>query len=169
MAGFGASYATVSLSCTIPAFLVAVASTFEQADAASGLAAFGAYAAGMAAVLATLTVAVALARGALVARLRGVLPHVQKLAGGLLAVAGAYVAYYGYYDIRLGWGGDVASGPVDTVGRWSGIVTGWIDSLGNGPTVAAAAVLVVTTVVVVTRPRRVRPSGDDPREPKPTP
>ena len=71
MVGFGASFATVSLSCTIPAFLVAVASTFEQNDPASGLAVFGAYTAGMAAVLGALTVALALARGAFVARLRG--------------------------------------------------------------------------------------------------
>ena len=165
MAGFGASCATVSLSCTIPAFLVAVASTFEQADAASGLAAFGAYTAGMAAVLGTLTVAVSLARGALVTRLRRVLPHVQKAAGVLLAVAGAYVAYYGYYDIRLEQGDDVSGGPVDAVGRWSGTVTRWAHDLGNGPVLAAGVCLLVAAVVLVVRRRRVRATEDEPRDP----
>lgn len=137
MAWFGVSFAIVSLSCTIPAFLVAVASTFEDADPASGMAVFGAYTAGMAAVLGTLTVAVALAQGALVTRLRRALPHVQRLAGSLLAVAGAYVAYYGWYDIRTQQGRDVPTGPVDAVGDWSGQVTTWVDGLGNGPIVVA--------------------------------
>ncbi len=161
MAGFGASYATVSLSCTIPAFLVAVASTFEQADAASGLAAFGAYTAGMAMVLGTLTVAVALAQGALVRRLRRVLPHVQKAAGALLAIAGAYVAYYGYYDIRLAQGRSVPSGPVDAVGRWSGSVTRWVDGLGNGPVLAAGAGLLVVAAFLIARRRRGHRSDDE--------
>ena len=162
MASFGASYATVSLSCTIPAFLVAVASTFEEADTASGLAAFGAYTAGMTAVLGTLTVAVALAQGALINRLRRVLPHVQKAAGVLLAVAGAYVAYYGYYDIRLEQGRTVPSGPIEAVGRWSGTVTRWIDDLGNGPVLAAGCGLLLTAAgLFVAHRRRVRRRKDE--------
>ncbi len=159
MAWFGASFAIVSLSCTIPAFLVAVASTFEQADAASGLAVFAAYTAGMAAVLGTLTVSMALAQGALVARLRQVLPHVQRAAGGLLAVAGAYVAYYGWYDIRIEQGRSVPTGPIDAVGDWSGRVTAWVDGLGNPPLLLAGAALVVLALGA----RRHRASGAAPR------
>jgi len=156
MVWFGASYATVSLSCTIPAFLVAVASTFEQSDAASGFAAFVAYAAGMVTVLATLTVAVALARGALVARLRRVLPHVQQAAGGLLAVAGAYVAYYGWYDIRTERGQRVPTGPIDAVGEWSGSATRWVSDLGNGPVLAVGIAMVGITLGLVLRHRSTR-------------
>ncbi len=154
MIGFGASFAIVSLSCTIPAFLVAVASTFDQADPASGLAVFGAYTAGMAAVLGTLTVAVALARGALVNRLRRVLPHVQHLAGALLCAAGAYVAYYGWYDIQLERGRLVPTGPVDAVGAWSGRATEWVDGLGNGPILALGGGLALGSVVLAARHRR---------------
>lgn len=39
---FGVSYATVDLSCTIPAFLVAVVSTFTDSGAESGVLVFGA-------------------------------------------------------------------------------------------------------------------------------
>ena len=158
MAWFGASFATVSLSCTIPAFLVAVVSTFEQGDTAAGLAVFAAYSAGMAAVVGTLTVAMALAQRALVARIRRALPYVQRVAGALLAAAGAYVAYYGWYDIRLEQGRTVPTGPIDAVGQWSGSVTGWVDGLGNGPILALAAALTVTAVVVAV-PRRGNVAG----------
>lgn len=154
MAWFGASFAIVSLSCTIPAFLVAVVSTFEQGDAAAGMAVFAAYTAGMAAVLGALTVAMALAQRALVARVRRALPYVTRVAGALLAVAGAYVAYYGWYDIRLAQGRSVPTGPIDAVGQWSGSVTGWVDGLGTGPVVAAGAALVLAAVVLVGRPGR---------------
>jgi len=165
MVGFGASFATVSLSCTIPAFLVAVASTFEQNDPASGLAVFGAYTAGMAAVLGALTVAVALARGAFVARLRGALPHVQKVAGGLLCVAGAYVAYYGWYDIQLERGGSAPTGPVDAVGDWSGRVTAWVDGLGNGPVLVTGIALAAVAIAVTLRRRPTPPTPEAEQDP----
>ena len=168
MAWFGVSFAIVSLSCTIPAFLVAVASTFEDADPASGLAVFGAYTAGMAAVLGTLTVAVALAQGALVARLRRALPHVQRVAGSLLAVAGAYVAYYGWYDIRTEQGRDVPTGPVDAVGDWSGRVTTWVDGLGNGPIVVTGLVLASIGLGLAAGRRGRRGAREDPT-PAPVP
>jgi hypothetical protein len=161
MAWFGASFATVSLSCTIPTFLIAVVSTFERGDALAGLAVFGAYTAGMAAVLGTLTVGMALAQGALVARLRGVLPHVQRIAGSLLAVAGAYVAYYGWYDIRTEQGRNVPTGPIDAVGEWSGRATEWVDGLGNGPIVLAGAALAAVAIGLRATRRRPDPSGAD--------
>ncbi len=169
MVWFGASFATVSLSCTIPAFLVAVASTFEQADAASGLAVFGAYTAGMAAVLGTLTVAVALAQGRLVTRMRRLLPYVQQAAGALLAVAGAYVAYYGWYDIRLEQGDSVPTGPVDAVGEWSGIVTRWVDDLGNGPVLVAGGIVLSAGVLLALHRRRAGRAGDPPTPAAPSP
>jgi hypothetical protein len=158
MAWFGASFATVSLSCTIPTFLIAVVSTFEQGEAVAGLAVFGAYTAGMAAVLATLTVAMALARRTLVTRLRAVLPYVQRTAGSLLAVAGAYVAYYGWYDIRTEQGRTVPTGPIDAVGSWSGRVTEWVDRLGNGPLVAAGAGFAALSILIAVLRRRPDPT-----------
>jgi len=59
---FGVSYATVSLSCTLPVFLTAVAATFGESSLLAGMVGFVAYALGMGAVLMALTLAVALAR-----------------------------------------------------------------------------------------------------------
>ena len=58
---YGASYATVSLSCTLPVFLAAVATTFEDASFLSGMAVFVAYALGMGTVLTGLAVAMVVA------------------------------------------------------------------------------------------------------------
>jgi cytochrome c biogenesis protein CcdA len=151
---FGVSYAVVSLSCTIPAFLVAVVGTFSDEDPVSGLFVFLAYTAGMAAVLVVLTVVVALARQGLLARIRRVLPYVNVTAGGLAVLAGGYVAYYGYYEIRIDHGGDPAQGPIRTVGDWSGSATTWVSDRGNATVVAAAWVVLAGVLGAAFRARR---------------
>jgi hypothetical protein len=67
---------------------------------------FVAYGLGMGVVMATLTVAVALAKAGVVQRVRNLLPVMNTIAGGLLIIAGAYVAYYGWYEIRVLAGAD---------------------------------------------------------------
>ena len=127
---FGVSYALVSLSCTIPLFIAAVAPSFTDANFASGVAAFLAYGLGMGVVLIALTVAVALARHSLVRNLRRVLPYVYKVSGVLLIVAGAYVSYYGWYELRVR-GGDVSGGgPAQLVFDWNASISGWIQRTG---------------------------------------
>lgn len=62
MVQFGASYGTVSLSCTLPIFLAAVSATFVDTSVGAGLAVFAAYGLGMSLVLTALTLALALAK-----------------------------------------------------------------------------------------------------------
>lgn len=154
MAVFGVSYATVSLSCTLPVFLAAVSTTFRQESVAAGLAVFVAYAAGMGAVLTSLAVVVALARQSMIRRLRGILPHVERASGLLLAAAGAYVAWYGWVEVRLAAGADVAAGPVDTAGRLSGRISTWISETGATRLGLAAAAITAVSVIVERRRRR---------------
>jgi cytochrome c biogenesis protein CcdA len=103
---FGVSYAIASLSCTIGPFLAVTSSTFSSSNVASGIGVFVAYALGMGAVVTALTVGVALARAGLVGRLRAALPYMSRFSGALLVVAGAYVAWYGWFEIRTLSGGD---------------------------------------------------------------
>ena len=70
---FGMSYAIASLGCTVGLFLVVVRGTAEQSNLASGVAAFGAYAAGMSVVLMALSLALAFAREGLVRGMRSLL------------------------------------------------------------------------------------------------
>ncbi|MGQ0678800.1 MAG: cytochrome c biogenesis CcdA family protein [Actinomycetota bacterium] len=129
MVAFGASYGTVSLSCTLPIFLTAVSATFIETSVAGGLAVFAAYGLGMAVVLAALTVAVALAREGLLRRLKSVMPHVNRLSGGLMVIAGLYITFYGYYSIRVNRGDQVSGGPVDVITQASARIANWVNDV----------------------------------------
>lgn len=139
---YGVIYATVSLSCTIPVFLVAVVGTFRADTFVAGVAVLLAYAAGMGLVLTALAVALALARDGVVQRSRRVLPWLNRISGALLVLAGAYVTWYGYVEIRVLGGDLVARGPVDTVAEWSGQISTFIEA-HRGPLALAAAVVVL--------------------------
>ena len=157
MSLFGMSYATVSLSCTLPVFLTAVTGSFREGNIVGGLVTYVAYALGMGLVIGVLTVALALAQDGVVRRLRRVLPHLNRVAGGLLIVTGAYVAYYGYFEIRTLAGDQVAAGPVDWITGWSSSVSERVDAIGAYGAGAALAGLVVLGVAV----RRLRsPRGN---------
>lgn len=147
---FGISYALVSLSCTFALFTAAVSTTLDNESILVGIGAFVAYALGMGLVLMVLTLAIALARQSLVRRLRGVLPYVNRVSGGLLVLAGAYVAYYGWYELRL-YDGDTSGGGVaGWIFDLSRRMTDWINSVGPeriGLVLALAIALVVLIVL----------------------
>lgn len=157
---FGVSYAVSSLSCTIPLFLVVVAGTFSGTSFVAGLATFMAYALGMALVLMALTLAIALARQGLVRSLRSALPYVNRVAGVLLILAGAYMAYYGWYEIQVFSTGTDPGGPAGTVFAWNSSISRWITNTGPlriGLVLAAAimfAVLVASAWRSTRRPAR---------------
>lgn len=96
---YGVSYGVVSLGCTLPTFLVYVAGTLTRENLASGAAVYAAYVLGFTSLLTALTLALALAKTSLLHGLRRVLPFVQRLSGVLLVLAGAYVCYYGWYEL----------------------------------------------------------------------
>jgi len=140
MAGYGVAFAVASLSCTIGPFL---ATTGIALRGGSGLVTFLAYAAGMGLVVAVLAVAAALASTAVAAGIRRVLPYVPRIGGALLVITGAYVGYYGYYELRLFHaGGDPANPVVDTAGELQSTLVSWVDAIGPVPMLAALAALV---------------------------
>jgi len=152
---FGVSYAVASLGCTLPLFIVQVAGTFRSTDLASGLAFFVTYAVGMGLVLTTLAVALAVARHSLVSELRRMLPYVHRIAGAMLVVTGAYVAYYGSYEIRNGSGAIDDDGVVDRVFGWSSDLTNLVQDVGATriATVLGLLLAAAATFVVVARRR----------------
>ncbi len=158
---FGISYATASLSCTLGPFLVALTPTFRSAGVASGIAAFLAYALGMGLVIGAITVALAGAQQAWVARLRSIGPLVNRISGVLLVVAGGYVAWYGYWELR----GDFEADPiVDTATGIQGWLTRQIADLPRWP--IAIGLLGVIALVAAWRLRRRPPAPElDPGTP----
>jgi cytochrome c-type biogenesis protein len=147
---FGVSYAIASIGCTLPLFLGAVAGTMTRDSVVEGVMVFGVYGLGMTLVLLALTVAVALARTSIVRFLRGAQPYVGRVAGGLVALAGAYVAYYGWEEVRAGrWGEVPDSNIIDIVSGWSTDVTQWIDRVGAVRIAVIVAILLAGTIAGV--------------------
>ncbi len=161
---FGVSYAVASIGCTLPLFLGPVAGTISNDSIVDGVLVFAVYGLGMTTVLLALTVAIALARTSLVRSLRRVQPHVGRIAGGLVALAGAYVAYYGWLEVRLGRTGQVPDSNItDVVAGWSADATRWIDEVGAVRIAVAVAVLLAGVAAAV-RASRTR-AADGAREP----
>lgn len=152
---FGVSYALVSLSCTISTFLIAVTATFEESNFVSGVAVFIAYGLGMGLVLMVLTMAIALAEQGLVRNLRRVLPYVHRVSGGLLVIAGAYVAYYGWYELRVQDGDTSAGGVADFVFDLNSEVSSWIQDVGP-LRIGLLLTLIVAIGIFATAFRRTR-------------
>ena len=96
---FGVSYGIASIGCTLPIFLI-VATPSGANSLGEGLARFIAYGLGMGSLIAVVTVAVALAREGIVSALRRLLPHMGRISGALLVVAGLVVVYSGYAEAQ---------------------------------------------------------------------
>jgi len=152
---YGVAYAVASLSCTIAPFLAVTTSTFRAESTAAGMAVFVAYALGMGVVVGVLAVAVALAQDGLVRRLRGVMPYVSRLSGALLVLAGAYVTYYGAYELRLA-SGDITDDPVISAAvSVQGAMARFVDGLGLW-VLLSVLVILLGTWMAIRRARRNR-------------
>lgn len=154
---FGVSYAIASIGCTLPLFLGAVAGTMTNDSVLGGVLVFAVYGLGMTLVLLALTVGMGLARTSIVHLLRRTQPYIGRVAGGLVALAGAYVAHYGWLEVRLGRTGEVPDSNVtDVVAGWSSDVTQWIDDVGSVRIGVVVTVLLAGTVVAVRHGRTRR-------------
>lgn len=139
MFGYGVAFAVASLSCSIGPFLAAAGVALRT----GALPAFGAYALGMGLVVAVLAVAAALASAAVAGGVRRALPHVTRAGGVLLVLTGAYVGYYGFYELRLFHLGGSAGDPVVlAAGSVRAALVGWLDAVGPVPLVVALVLLV---------------------------
>jgi hypothetical protein len=106
MIGFGAAYALASLGGTLGPFLAVVVSSFRSGSPAAGVGLFLTYAAGMGLVVGTAAMTLALARSTLVGRACRLAAVSNRAGGATIMLAGAYVAYYGWYELRVFDGGD---------------------------------------------------------------
>lgn len=91
---FGIAYATGSLSCTLPIFLLVVGSSVASQGLTGSFVQFISYALGMGFILVAVTVGAALFRGAVARTLRLAVPHVHHISALLLVAAGFYLVYY---------------------------------------------------------------------------
>ena len=154
---FGVSYALASLSCTLPVFLSVVVGSIASASFVGGLATYVAYAAGMSAVLITLTIAVALAKHGLVNKLRSALPYVQRVSAAFLVVAGLYIVWFWYDDLSSDAGEQSQAAGV--VERWSASLTNLI---GDNSTLVGVGLGGAIAIAVLSQVlKRFEPVADD--------
>lgn len=151
---FGMAYAVASLGCAVGPFLAIVVTGLGTGR---GPLLFLAYAAGMGLVIGVTAVAVALARASLVARLRRAGGWVPRLGGAVLLVAGTYVAWYGWYELRLAR--DLRTAGTDPVVNAAGAVqrqlTAVITQFGGAWWLSALVALACIGLVLASRPVRV--------------
>lgn len=114
MALYGVAYAVTSISCTLPLFVTTMIGNGRRSGFGSGVAHVAAYGAGMALVVTSLTIAIALARTGLVATLRRGSRHVDRIAAVLVVVSGLYLLHY-VWTVELAEGSSPVSDAVSRV------------------------------------------------------
>lgn len=147
MLGYGVSYAVASLSCTVGPFLAVTAAGARTGSVLHAVSVYAAYAGGFALVVGVLAVAAALASSAAVERMRRIVPYVNRISGALLLGVGAYVGYYGLYEVRLFAGNGNPQDPViGAAARVQGAIAGWVHQHGASPWLTSLAVLLIAAV-----------------------
>lgn len=165
MALFGAAYAIASLGCTIAPFLAIVVSAFRSGSTLEGVVLFAAYAVGMGVIVGA-ALSVALTRTAKVGRLRRLGAVASGLGGGLLLLVGAYVAYYGWYEIRVLRDSVAADLVIDAAGSVRRWIAETLDRIGLPVIAAVLALLLLTALAFHRQAKRHR---SDSRTAKDTP
>ena len=157
---FGVSYAVASLSCTLPVFLSVVVGSIASASFVDGFLTYLAYGAGMSALLMGVTLAVALAKQGVIARLKSMLRHVQRVSSAFLVIAGVYIVWFWADELSSDAGGQgAAAGVVD---GWSASLTNWVQA--NSATVGIVLVGVFALVALQLILRRFEPSEGSPQD-----
>ncbi len=152
--GYGVTFALASLSCTLAPFLAVTTSALRAGSLLGVAGAFVAYALGMGAVVGVLALAAATASTSLTTRLRRAAPVVARFSGALLLVAGAYVAWYGWFELRVLAGTSVDDPIVSAAVAVQGALSRGV--LGLGVPAIAVAVAVVLTIALTVLVRGLR-------------
>lgn len=126
---YGVTYALASLTCTVAPFLAIVVTSLRSSDFLNGMVLFVAYACGMGVVVGVAAVAVALARSGLVGTLRGATRWIPVVSGSLILLVGAYVAYYGIWEIRVLGGADPGDPVIEAALGVQSAVAGFVRDL----------------------------------------
>ena len=156
---FGVSYAVVSLGCASPVFFGSVSGSFSTDGWFEGILRFLAYALGMGLVITFLTLAVAMGRSGVTANMRRLLPHINKISGGFLVVAGVVLGFYGWWEVQVLLRDDFeANNPfVEASNRVSLRLENWIIDVGGNRFGLATAILVLAVLLWAFRRRIPRP------------
>lgn len=91
---FGVAYAIASLSCTLPVFLAVVGAGLSVAGTGSMVVMFGAYGAGMAAVLLAVSLGAVMLKETVIQWFSRFLPYVHQFGAVMLIITGIYLIWF---------------------------------------------------------------------------
>lgn len=136
---FGIAYAIASIGCTLPLFSAVVLGTISTDGFAKGIAAIVLYGVAMGMLVTALTVTLALAQEGLLTVLRSGMRYVELVSAVVILLAGLYLTWYWYNDIRQNYDDDV-----------TGEVIGWQESLADWMYQRRGVLAVVFGTVIAT-------------------
>ena len=113
---YGVAYAVASLGCTLPLFIATLFQTGKRSGYWAGVANVVAYAAGMALVVVTLTLALATANLGFVRWLKSKMQYVEMVSGAFVLLSGLYLLWY-FWQRDLNEQGDPITDAVDGLQR----------------------------------------------------
>ena len=142
-------------------FLAIVVSAFRAGSVLAGIGLFAAYAVGMGLVVAAASLAVAFAQQSVVNGLRRAARFVPRVGGAIMLLAGAYVAYYGWYENAVLGGADPQNRVVTAAGRAQEQLAGAVQRTET-LLLLAALVAVAVVALVAGRIRRRQPANQGP-------
>ena len=98
---FGIGYSIAALSCTFPLFLTIVSIALASSGTFGGLYAFLVYAMGMGAMMIAISIGLATSKEFVTDKLSKIMPHMHKISGLVILLAGIYIIYY---ELTIGIG-----------------------------------------------------------------
>ena len=164
---FGVGYGIASLGCTLPVFLAVIGASLATQNTASSLSVLAAYGLGMAVMLVLLSIGAALLRDGLAKAMRRLMPHMSRITGTVLTVAGLYLTYY-WGRVQFGSAATLGDDPiVGFVGDFAAAVERF--AAGNGRLIVFSAAVTVAVLLAGSAwkwrrlRRRIGPVSDDDR------
>ena len=110
------------------------------------MATFAAYGLGIGLMLALLTISVAIAKSGLVRAFRSLMPKMNRISGVLLIVAGLFVTYYAWTELKI-----IRDGSSNAVFDWlndaQSSMQRWVESVGAARLALGSIALIIAAVV----------------------
>lgn len=134
--GYGVTFALGSLSCTVGPFLAIASTALASGSLFNILASFALYGLGMAATVLVLALLTAATNRALISKIRGATPVIEKITAILVLLVGIYILFYAWFELQSYAGLDTANPVIDfaltlqgTLIQWVVTVLGWLNLL----------------------------------------
>lgn len=153
---YGVAYAVASLGCTLPLFIATLFQTGARAGYWAGVANVVAYAAGMALVVISLTLALATANLGFVRWLRAKMQYVEMVSGAFVLLSGLYLLWY-FWQRDLNEQGDPITDAVDGLQQ---DITSWLNGSWQVVAMVLGSVVIAAIVYAVIRERSRRPHAE---------